>query len=917
MGMKPILIPEHVKELGRSGLTFQTVKAAGLYTSIDPAEITRILNWESRPDLDARKLGPSLVIPYMRRDGHINGFARVKPSCPRPDKKGGVVKYEQPFSVSPVCNFTKRSVAAAASPGLLIAFAEGEKKQLLIDQCGFACVGLPGVWAWQQPGTKDNRQLMDDLAAIDWQGRPVPIIFDTDELRNSHVNYAAAELARVLTDRGAVVTIISLPVVRNEAGNTVKNGADDFAVRIGLKAFTQFIELQLVPTPPPTLIGDYRAEMQRLRLQSLDEPAATWIDTSPTGSGKSYADLPAVTKAGKSLTVLPSHSNCCAVEGLYRDGGLDAVAFPKLSETTCLNLEAANRAINAGLSASAAVCPGCAFRDECSYRGSMTEADGAAHKIATHKRAQLSLSAISRGVKFLSLHEDPVGLLRPVVEFSRGLDSLITVVTDAQNSAVLDGNGSLRHFFYQMERIAVLLAERLEDANDTEPIPMTANAGHPPAVDIKLLASMIHTNCWPPADVVRAVKAAATGDLAEIVVRVDRVFRPAKAKAKAKDKAPETSIHRNIVAVWRTDVPAHAVTWINDATADRGELTTIIGGTVHDATPKGRLEMLHPILQVPVDVKQQTAPSTVAKILAGLLLKFADRQKVGIITHRCHVAVARGTAHAARLPDALASRIVRVEHFRSGESRGSNDWLESCDMLIVLGTPRVPPAAVKNRLFVLGKVMAASRDGQWEADYWSGVTLDGKRRTIKTAAYRDHDWHASHRAIVRAELIQSAGRGRGLCENGIPVVVVSNESLNFPILEAEEIKSLTKNEISGLRAVATLSEQNSKRKSENAYRNKTLNSISLEFCSDKPVSTFDLAVELNKTVRYAQKILNSLLRHGLVERIGDRGGWLLTDAGKAVCLQPGPVDEKSGAGAGEAAAGPAGEVSGNEGAAIT
>ena len=64
--------------------------------------------------------------------------------------------------------------------------------------------------------------------------------------------------------------------------------------------------------------------------------------------------------------------------------------------------------------------------------------------------------------------------------------------------------------------------------------------------------------------------------------------------------------------------------------------------------------------------------------------------------HREHVTAIRGTAGGASVLDGVTrSRIAMVGYFR-GASAGSNSWLD-CDLLIVLGTPRVP-----NPLFALG-----------------------------------------------------------------------------------------------------------------------------------------------------------------------------------------------------------------------
>ena len=61
---------------------------------------------------------------------------------------------------------------------------EGEKKAAKADQEGFPCIGLVGVWGWQQARTRDNpdaaRELIPDLAAVAWQGRTVFLVYDSD-----------------------------------------------------------------------------------------------------------------------------------------------------------------------------------------------------------------------------------------------------------------------------------------------------------------------------------------------------------------------------------------------------------------------------------------------------------------------------------------------------------------------------------------------------------------------------------------------------------------------------------------------------------------------------------------------------------------------------------------------------------------
>jgi len=763
-----LLLPEHLADLRRSGLTDATIRQAGFYSETDPAEISRILHWD-RP---ASELGPCLVLPFFRLDGTRNGFARVKPS----KQRANAGKYEQPKCVACRVLFTVSASEATRTPRQLLVVTEGEKKAWAAHQAGVHCIGLCGVWNWTV-GQSDPRELIADLAGIDWAGRLVVIVFDTDERSNPHVTQARAELARVLTEHGAIVCLVDLPIIRGADGLVRKMGVDDFIVEFGGDAFRGLIDRAIESQTRPIEyrpLDDYRKEMVERRVASIDCPGV-YLDTSPTGSGKTYADIPAAGRAETSLTVLSTHRECREVEKVYQRHGLPAEAYPELCRKTCTNHDEAVAAIDAGLSASSAVCPTCSAKDECEYRAGMEAADAAAHRIATHKRACLSLENIAEGRRYIAVHEDPTGLLRPVAEISSGLARVAEVARQAKDSARGRQDMNLYHFFWLMEEGAESLASKLQDANETTPLPIPAKIGKPAGVDAKLFAAMKSMDAYTCADPLRIVLGMAAGELAELVIRVDRIF----------GKGGQANVVRkSIIAVWQTELPGHAATWLNDATGDAAEIEAIAGRHVTDATPPGRLKQIHQAVQIPVDVKQSTAAGTVVKLLQGVLAAYPDAQRVGIITHQRHLPAIRGTAHNGPvLAESFRQRITKIEYFRNGASRGSNEWLEACDLIIVLGTPRVPPNVIKTRLIQTGRPLAAARDGEWVQDYWSGVTETSKRGTVRTSAYRDHDWHQAHRSMVRAELLQAVGRGRGICPNGLPVVVLSNEDLGLPLSE--------------------------------------------------------------------------------------------------------------------------------------
>jgi hypothetical protein len=112
-----------------------------------------------------------------------------------------------------------------------------------VDQEGFPCVGIPGVWNWTIKRQKDangkphgDRNLIEDLAAIDWHKRLVHILFDSDITTNQNVDLAARELAESLIKCGAYVKIPQLP-----AEGDAKIGADDFLVAHGKEALRKLL----------------------------------------------------------------------------------------------------------------------------------------------------------------------------------------------------------------------------------------------------------------------------------------------------------------------------------------------------------------------------------------------------------------------------------------------------------------------------------------------------------------------------------------------------------------------------------------------------------------------------------------------------------------------------------------------------
>jgi hypothetical protein len=269
------------------------------------------------------------------------------------------------------------------------------------------------------------------------------------------------------------------------------------------------------------------------------------------------------------------------------------------------------------------------------------------------------------------------------------------------------------------------------------------------------------------------------------------------------------------------------------------------------------------------------------------MTRFLAAEKIGVILHHEHAPAVCGTAKTGLvLSEQERKRVVKVDYFRSGTSRGSNDWITECDLLIVLGTPRVPPHVIKSRLIGCGLVAAADREPKFGWDYWSGVTVDSNRITVRGHGYRDRAWQAAYRSVVAAELRQAAGRGRATCDHGIPVVIVSNESLGFDLLCDGDGLALSEGELGVFHALQVLSEQNPKEVdgqqegAEPAGASEQNSKIyNLEFCS---VSSVAVAGEVGVSDRLVRRHLAMLESRNLVRRIGSRGGWL------PVAMEAGP-----------------------------
>ena len=230
------LLPNHLTDLRKSGLTDETIGAAGIYSESDHQKLAALLNRRSWP----RDYGPGLVFPFHDETGAVV-LTRIKPDHP-PIKREKLAKYLQPSGV-PVRVYVPVEINGALQDvERVLLVTEGEKKALAGVQAGFATIGLTGVDCWH---IKKSSALIPDLERIAWAGRPVFLAFDSDAVTNENIQTNERLLAATLQARGATVKIVRLPPGPDGA----KVGLDDFLVANDATELHKLLETAEDPDP--------------------------------------------------------------------------------------------------------------------------------------------------------------------------------------------------------------------------------------------------------------------------------------------------------------------------------------------------------------------------------------------------------------------------------------------------------------------------------------------------------------------------------------------------------------------------------------------------------------------------------------------------------------------------------------------
>ncbi len=229
------LAPKHLEDLRLSGLDDETIAAAGIYSESKSAPIAEILKWGWRS-------GGGMVIPFYDYDSRKLVMSRVKPDRPRMRKRGGrskPIKYEQAPNSGAQPYFGPATVREQRLGGAaVIVWAEGEKKTLLLDQLGYAAIGLTGSHNFNDSEKLKNGDGLTWSAGLRKYaerfvlGRHHVIAYDSDLWTNDNVMLAARRLAGLLLDgKAASVKLARVPADPKDEDRGV--GVDDYFLEHG------------------------------------------------------------------------------------------------------------------------------------------------------------------------------------------------------------------------------------------------------------------------------------------------------------------------------------------------------------------------------------------------------------------------------------------------------------------------------------------------------------------------------------------------------------------------------------------------------------------------------------------------------------------------------------------------------------
>ncbi len=245
----------HLQHLYTSAIDKTELDLAQVYSETERVNIVKLLGRDRNiPG------GSAIVFPFYEPDADEPYGYRIRPDFPRRGVDSHVVKYDQAAKAQGVGNLVyfpprarlERRYGDAVTD---LYNVEGEKKGLVLDQLGYTCVSLTGVWNWLD-GDRDKRS-GDELHPlirkhVTLAGRRCIIVFDSDARTNAQVMKAARRLAGAYYAAGASEVLFICP-----PDHQPHKGIDDYYAAHGADAVRALLE-QATPLSPadPSEIRD-------------------------------------------------------------------------------------------------------------------------------------------------------------------------------------------------------------------------------------------------------------------------------------------------------------------------------------------------------------------------------------------------------------------------------------------------------------------------------------------------------------------------------------------------------------------------------------------------------------------------------------------------------------------------------------
>ena len=629
-------------------------------------------------------------------------------------------------------------------------------------------------------------------------------------------------------------------------------------------------------------LSDARSQMADNRIKSLSDKGV-FFDGSKCGTGKSTADIEAIKKSRTSLTVLPTHDACKELVDRLSKEGIPASAYPKLSADTCKKYgtsaqpNLAQKMQASGLNVAEILCVGCEWYSNCTYQKIRQKARNSNHTITTHARTEATDFSLFKDKEIVFIHENPLSLLRPCVEVEnlKHFEDLLIICKDARK-VVAPWNDLLAIDFLNTfesgvkELIDILSNEQLfkeyesSSQNDRKNLtkikclPLREKKPIHDNGNYILQRGMTESKKYSDQNALHLAIGYSFGNLKSLFAKVEEYF----------GGGGQINFRNCLFGVWKTEIPNQLI-WFEDGSSNLKMVQDLTGLNVVDQTPIGKIKnQIEPIQYTQKDITKKTSPNVVKSIVRGVLAKYKQCNSIGIICHQCHV------SGIDSLPDYWKTRIKKVSYFFSGEDRASNNWL-NCDLLIVLGTPRVPPSAVRNLLLSVGKIEAAKYDSDFVSFSWTGKNENGDLVKVLGRKFSDPDWQWAYSLLVKETLLQSIGRGRTITPEAIPVVLISNEQLDL-IISADNFIEVSDEEDSTLHTVLTAISHIHSQQVTTQLSDSSPNKYILGDLSPKSVTSESVHKYFPKeSLRNIQRRLKKLVQIGLLVRLNKRKGFML------------------------------------------